>query len=174
MRAELNQRLRENYPKIFSNHCEISCNDGWFNILNSLCGCIQNHIDWSAKNYETSQQFNTMAEALVAGDDTLFLEYFSNMTPEFLQARREDILAGQRRLAPEPVTQVTAQQVKEKFGTLRFYVTGGDSEIHGMIQMAETMSAVTCEDCGSPGTTVAGGWVQTLCAQHRLEKADDQ
>ena len=53
----------------------------------------------------------------------------------------------------EVVTQVTLDQVKEKFGTLRFYYTGGDDVIDGMVRMAESMSGVTCEVCGKPGTS---------------------
>jgi len=63
----------------------------------------------------------------------------------------------------EVVAQVTLDQVKEKFGTLRFYYTGGDDVIDGMVTMAESMSGVTCEECGSPGERVGGGWVTTLC-----------
>lgn len=65
------------------------------------------------------------------------------------------------------VSQVTADQVKEKFGTLRFYYTGGDDYISGLTSMAESMSAVTCEKCGSPGTTGGQGWISTLCETHR-------
>ena len=57
-------------------------------------------------------------------------------------------------------------QVKEKFGTLRFYYTGGDDVIDGMVRMAESMSGVTCEECGGPGKRVGGGWVTTLCEAH--------
>ena len=64
------------------------------------------------------------------------------------------------------VAQVTLDQVKEKFGTLRFYYTGGDDEISGMVAMAEAMSGVTCEECGGPGKRVGGGWVTTLCQEH--------
>jgi len=67
----------------------------------------------------------------------------------------------------EPVPQVVASQVKEKFGGLRFYYSGGDDEIHGMVRMAEAMSEVTCEVCGSPGTQGGGGWISTLCETHR-------
>jgi hypothetical protein len=66
----------------------------------------------------------------------------------------------------EVVTQVTLDQVKEKFGTLRFYYTGGDDIIDGMVRMAESMSGVTCETCGSPGQRRGGGWVTTLCKEH--------
>ena len=63
-------------------------------------------------------------------------------------------------------SQVVAVQVKEKFGTLRFYTTGGDEQIYGMIRMAESMSAVTCEECGAPGRLRPGGWIRTLCDTH--------
>lgn len=65
------------------------------------------------------------------------------------------------------VPQVTLDQVKEKFGTLRFYYTGGDDYISGLVSMAESMSAVTCEQCGNPGTTGGQGWITTLCETHR-------
>jgi hypothetical protein len=61
------------------------------------------------------------------------------------------------------VPQVTLDQVKEKFGTLRFYYTGGDEHISGMVRMAESMSAVTCESCGNPGEQTRGGWIKTVC-----------
>jgi hypothetical protein len=54
-------------------------------------------------------------------------------------------------------------QVKEKYGTLRLYFVGGDSYCEGVIDMAEAMSAVTCEQCGNPGKPNDGGWITTLC-----------
>ena len=68
------------------------------------------------------------------------------------------------------VSQVTLDQVKEKFGTLRFYYTGGDDEISGMVRMAESMSGVTCETCGAPGKSRDGGWIKTLCDHHEAER----
>ena len=69
------------------------------------------------------------------------------------------------------VPQVTLDQVKEKFGTLRFYYTGGDDVIDGMVRMAESMSGVTCEECGSPGKRVGGGWITTLCEEHATARS---
>lgn len=63
----------------------------------------------------------------------------------------------------EVVPQVTLDQVKEKFGTLRFYYTGGDDYIRGMVTMAEAMSGTTCEGCGNSGERRGGGWVRTIC-----------
>jgi hypothetical protein len=63
----------------------------------------------------------------------------------------------------EVITQVTIQQVKEKFGSLRFYYQGGDEYIHGLVSMAESMTGITCEECGNPGETRHGGWIRVLC-----------
>jgi hypothetical protein len=68
------------------------------------------------------------------------------------------------------VPQVTADQVKEKFGTLRFYYTGGDDYCSGVAAMAEHLSGLVCEECGAPGTTGGSGWVSTLCETHRSER----
>lgn len=54
-------------------------------------------------------------------------------------------------------------QIKEKYGTLRLYHDGGDSYCDGVVDMAEAMSAVTCEQCGAPGKPNDGGWISTLC-----------
>lgn len=70
----------------------------------------------------------------------------------------------------EACPQVVATQVKEKFGTLRFYYDGGDDVIDGMVRMAESWSAVACEECGAPGTQNRQGWIKTLCETHRKER----
>ena len=62
---------------------------------------------------------------------------------------------------------VVVQQVKEKFGTLRFYYTGGDDTVSGMVAYAEAISGITCEICGDRGTTDwKRSWVRTLCSKH--------
>lgn len=62
---------------------------------------------------------------------------------------------------------VVVQQVKEKFGTLRFYYTGGDDIIFGMVAYAEAISGMTCEVCGDRGTTDwKRSWVRTVCSKH--------
>lgn len=60
---------------------------------------------------------------------------------------------------------VEATQVKEKYGTLRFYYSGGDEETDSLIKEAEEKSAVTCESCGKPGSLTGKGWVTTLCQE---------
>lgn len=71
--------------------------------------------------------------------------------------------------------QVEATQVKEKFGTLRFYYQTNASEedkyserncryIEGLISFAEFYSEFICENCGSmENVSQTKGWITTLC-----------
>jgi hypothetical protein len=70
------------------------------------------------------------------------------------------------------VAQVTLDQVKEKFGTLRFYYTGGDDIVDGMVRMAESMTGVTCEECGNPGEQRGGGWIHTYCEPCEIKREE--
>lgn len=70
----------------------------------------------------------------------------------------------------EVVEQVVVEQIKEKFGGLRFYYQGGDEQIHGMVRMAEAFAGSLCEDCGGIGERRSGGWVRTLCDKHEQER----
>lgn len=61
--------------------------------------------------------------------------------------------------------QVVATQVKEKFGTLRFYTRGVSDFQDGMVTFAESMSGRICEKCGKPGEIQRGGWVSVRCPE---------
>ena len=69
----------------------------------------------------------------------------------------------------KPIPQVEVEQIKEKFGGLRFYYQGGDEQIHGMVRMAESWADIACEDCVGIGTRRSGGWIRTLCDLHEAE-----
>lgn len=174
MKKELDEYLCKAYPKIFADRNAsmqttamcwgFECGDGWFNILNQLCGNIQHHIDWSIKNHEFDLKYNKMLADAKAGNWDLFEEYYKGWRD--IEDRREEVLVTEPRDIRQPCTQVVAAQVKEKFGTLRFYYDGGDDTIDGMARMAESMSGVTCEECGKPGTRTGGGWIKTACTEH--------
>lgn len=62
------------------------------------------------------------------------------------------------------IPQTVATQVKEKFGTLRFYTQGDVELISGMIWLAEHMSAHICELCGKRGRViVSSNWYMCRC-----------
>lgn len=66
----------------------------------------------------------------------------------------------------DPNKQVVATQVKEKFGGLRFYYRGGDDVTDKIVEDAESLSYLTCEDCGTQediGRTT--GYIRTLCRE---------
>lgn len=63
-----------------------------------------------------------------------------------------------------------AMQVKEKFGTLRFYMTAETEEMDKLIDEAESASVKTCEYCGQPGSLRTKGWCFTLCDKCDVER----
>jgi hypothetical protein len=153
MIPELEQHIIEKYPLIFSRPCDIGINDGWFDIIDLLCANIQNHID----NAVTQRQY-----AIEWNEDVNDPEYVWTKFGE----RKE-------RVVPELVEQVVATQIKEKFGTLRFYYSGGDDYIRGLESMATSMTSRICEVCGNPGTsrsTEKQRWVLVLCDKHAEEQ----
>lgn len=63
-----------------------------------------------------------------------------------------------------PNNKIVIQQVKEKFGSLNFYVSHGDKALYDMIDKAETESWETCESCGSKENVIhTEGWIWTVC-----------
>ena len=62
---------------------------------------------------------------------------------------------------------VKFDQIKEKYGTLRVYFSGGDEYVEGLVSMAEEISGKTCEVCGNKGESTKGGWISVLCEAHR-------
>ena len=85
--------------------------------------------------------------------------------------RRKRVLKDQPEKIKEELEYfpVKFDQIKEKFGGLRFYYEGGDDYISGLVSMAESWADVACEQCGGIGKRRGGGWVRTLCDQHEAE-----
>lgn len=64
----------------------------------------------------------------------------------------------------------SADQVKSKFGTLRFYMNRTTDRIEKLIDEAETLSETTCEVCGAPGKIYSKGWITVYCPRHTPKK----
>src|SRR5260370_39594162 len=61
-----------------------------------------------------------------------------------------------------------ATQIKEKYGTLRFYWSGvlsqeADSKVEEVVDLAEARSACTCELCGAEGRLYGPRCLPTRC-----------
>jgi len=143
MKEELQQKLYDEYPNLFSNKDKsirescmawgCDCGDGWYDILSSLCFMIKQHEDNNIWQTEYKQKT----------DATYTSDYYP----------------------------VKFDQIKEKFGGLRIYYTGGDSYIEGLVSMAESFSYQICEPCGERGKPNKGGWISTLCENCRNKDA---
>lgn len=75
-------------------------------------------------------------------------------------------------MALNPGPDFKAEQIKSKFGGLRFYISGSYGEssdkIYDLIVKAENDSYNICETCGSSdGVKSEGSWIRTLCEKCR-------
>ena len=71
--------------------------------------------------------------------------------------------------------EIEVMQVKEKFGGLRFYTGGIDSDyadkIYDLIEKADAESFKICENCGTREDVITkGDWLLTLCDNCRKER----
>jgi hypothetical protein len=138
MDQELQNTLFEKYPQLFSNTSKscmescmcwgIECNNGWYELLSSVCWRIFQHENNIADRVRIRNENNKE-------NDQSDLDYVP----------------------------VKFDQIKEKFGGLRIYFSGGDDYVEGVIGMAEEMSYKICEVCGNSGKPNKGGWITTLC-----------
>lgn len=138
MKQELQDKLYEKYPELFSNKdnksspmiygCEVG--DGWYNLLNSLCWRI---------NQRKQQKIDRF-------------RYLIKNDPEKLKTEPD-------------YPDVKFDQIKQKFGVLRVYYSGGDEYIRGAVSAIEDCSSTICEQCGNSGSIRKDGWAVVLCDQ---------
>jgi hypothetical protein len=150
MDQELQNKLYTEYPQFFSNKDKtprespmcfgIETGNGWYEILDSLCWKIKQHEDnkrWQ-KEWENKKN-QEIKDSMGFSIQGTTEEYFS----------------------------VKFDQVKEKYGGLRVYFSGGDKYVEGLVGMAESISYSICEICGNKGEANKGGWISVRCEAHR-------
>ncbi len=86
-----------------------------------------------------------------------------------------DIESAAEQVEIKPDAWPNVQQVKAKFGALRFYVDLSGflkpleasnptiKDVRKIIARAEVLSRVTCEDCGLPGKLYTHAWHYVKC-----------
>jgi len=155
----------------------LACGPGWYPLIDTLCRCIQSYIDDSRQYRVRALLFNRAIKRALNGDDSSLIRYHSyggEITDFILRSVEMSIKENTMRSVPIRVRQVEATQVKEKYGTLRFYTAGGDDFTDGLIRMAEAISGITCEECGAPGKLKGDYWVYTACEAHtKVVDSDD-
>lgn len=126
MDEKLESRLKSAHPRLFQASGRrppffygISCGDGWFDLLDVLCGELE----------QTPLVSVSEGNATPAHPESFWIE-----------------------------------QIKEKFGGLRVYVSAAPDYVHNMIRIAEALSFRICENCGRPGRLRSDrAWIRTLC-----------
>ena len=133
------------------------------NDLTNYLNLLENHQD-------------TYEEAIRIHDETfapfrdMFKQSFGVSTNPGWYPLVEKLLLDIRAL-PKDDGLVRINQIKEKFGGLRFYAEVSGSEeykerVRGMIEQAEKEASHTCEFCSEPGTFRTGGWMRVTCDKH--------
>lgn len=144
MTNEQFEDFARNYPDLFSKSgdFELSVNDGWYNIIDSLFQIISSDVESKKEQLKYA------------------LENLSSTHIKPIHELEASVVAAIEELP-------TIRQVKEKFGGLRFYINGGNNDIYNYISFAELLSIKTCQVCGSPGKQRSRmGWISTLCDTH--------
>lgn len=75
-----------------------------------------------------------------------------------------ELIEGIKDVCESKNLDIKVHEVKEKYGTLRFYLSCEPEEISQLIAKAERESARTCEDCGESGSMRQKGyWYWVRC-----------
>lgn len=111
-----------------------------------------------------------MCWGLDVGNGWLYLiDTLCSRIQSHIDSNNESIDKGYTTSTRNKIPQVVALQVKEKFSGLRFYYSGGDDYIRGIIDFAEELSYSICESCGMMNEEVGRnpqGWHVTTCRTH--------
>ena len=165
MREELDKLLCEKYPLLYRDRNApmtetamcwgFCCGEGWFNIIDTLSGLLCSDYNQAKESYESIKEYYENGGKWPWNNGKI-------ITPEEVEERRLKMVEAEQ-MVP------TVVQVKEKFGSLRFYINGGTEEHYNYIRFAEHLSARTCETCGAPGKMRGQGWYYTACDEHTEE-----
>jgi hypothetical protein len=152
-------QFEEKYPLLFRNKDEmepinlfgIECRQGWKSLLNNAFALLYNKYKYSLDTYL----------------------YWKEKEPKD-SATQEKLEESKQRLQEVEAQLPVVAQIKEKFGTLRFYCDNVNDYARGVIDMTEALSAEICEVCGGRGKHVGGRWVQTLCENCNTSSTTNQ
>lgn len=147
MHEDLEQQLYQNHPELFlrgKHPVNISCGDGWFNIIDQLC-------------YSICEDYNIAQSTLRYAERNASMKLPSQVSYKKYISACEEKVALQKELLPALIT------VRTKFGELMIHCMRETEKISAYINFAERMALCTCERCGNPGTIKRDNWIEVLC-----------
>jgi hypothetical protein len=171
MTKELDEKLCADFPEIFRDRrggmrttamCwGFECGDGWFTLIYNLCKYLSHELRYAQRSLADWTPH-------IENPPEWCLKYEKYSTKELRQQYVNEL---QEKVEKEAQKIPVATQVKEKFGTLRFYYHGGTPETDAVVSFAEMLSGSICDECGDKGELrTIRGWDSTLCDTHFLEK----
>lgn len=165
-----NDSLKTHFPLLFSKNLKnpinffgFECGDGWYSLLYSTFYTLYSKYS-SASYYEKIQLKNLKnfgnyyetyynLHAYNQSDKDLYFHLL-----EIIEKAKKETLRAKKNLPK-------IEQVKEKYGTLRIYYSGGDKFVAGAIAVAESLSETTCEVCGQK-SSINSLYKKSLCDEH--------
>jgi hypothetical protein len=142
------------------------CDIGWYDIIENACYVIcANYLHLQKDSIRLTKELDNIDET-IKQTKCIFPEHSDEQIIENTKkwlATTNEYLEKEKESLPKIV------QIKEKFGTLRFYTCGGTGVHQAIADYAENMSSVTCEKCGNAARTYRIGWHRTLCRDHAIE-----
>lgn len=118
------------------------------------CPNLYSSVEDEKTKRDNKQMYHSIAYGFECGDGwfNLILE---------LSEKLEAIISS---LPEDKRSNFKVSQVKEKFGTLRFYMFAETDEMSDLISEAEKKSGKICEKCGSESLVFSnGGWIVNMC-----------
>jgi hypothetical protein len=158
--------------------CGISCPKGWEKIVDDLCAAINERTTstFTYKIKKNKEYHIRLGLVLMKIKSYLYKKFnpykgirsairFNSPKPEEMARAKKKLSYKFFRLfelayctltndayEKVPVSPpIKIAQVKEKFGTLRFYYDGGDDQIRGMVEFVEYLSSKICQETGEKG-----------------------
>jgi hypothetical protein len=161
--------IKSKYHYFFTESTTFFCGQGWASILDRLFDQITYYNTVTENRYRSDIRFNHMFLSCQQGNWELFDQYYYNWDTTAKNKMRELILLNGPRIVNPVCTPLVIDKIDEHAGSLTISYKGGNDVIHGMILLAVSMSRITCEKCGHPGTTRGQGWKYTSCDEHATE-----
>jgi len=178
MKKELDEKLCKDFPNLYTDRRNdmmatcmcwgFECGDGWFELI-----------------YDLSSKLEPLITNIIKKDRKWYRRLYRYISKRLYWLKNHKLFPGEivRKMGSmswkdyNKISQryyPRASQVKEKYGTLRFYMSSETQEMSNLISVAEDLSAVTCETCGKPGKERGRGWYYTACDEHtRKEDLDE-
>lgn len=164
MSPDLQKKLVKRFPILYrgiykspSETCMcwgFTCGDGWYNIIWQLSLSIEEELNYSWLTKILYKHIDNIINTWNSIIKTLPEDYWDRLSIDNL---------------------LTVAQVKQKFGTLRYYIESVPqnkrNQIYTYIDLAEFLTQYICEYCGDRGELDRStGWVEVLCEVCKAEK----